>query len=77
MVPGHGPATNGEKKAKQRFRILYGYLENLYEQLCEAKAGRKSPGLVTEYMTGGAYASAGIVKIAKIQRADPEEMLQS
>ncbi len=77
MVPGHGPATNGEKEAKQRFRILYGYLEDLYEQLCEAKAGQKSPGLVTEHMTSGAYASAGKVKIANIQRADPEEMLQS
>ena len=65
VVPGHGPVGEGEREGKKYFRKLYSYLEDLYEQLCEAKAGRKTPEQVASHMTSGAYASLGKVRMVK------------
>lgn len=65
VVPGHGPVVQGEREGKEAVRKLYGYLEDFYEQVGEAKVGRKTPKQVASHMTSGAYASLGKVRMVK------------
>ena len=65
VVPGHGPAVEGENKGKEYFKKLYDYLEDFYGQVSEAKAGRKSPDEVAKHMLSGVYAALGKTRMVK------------
>ncbi len=65
LVPGHGPIVKGEKEGKEAFKKLYHYLEDFYQQLQEAKAGRKTAEEVATHMASGAYASLGKTRMIK------------
>jgi len=66
LVPGHGPAVEGEKSGRAYFKKMYDYLEDFYGHLMEVKAGRKSAEEVAEHMMSGSYASLG--KTRMVQR---------
>ncbi|MGN6719059.1 MAG: hypothetical protein ACTHLX_16890, partial [Candidatus Binatia bacterium] len=66
LVPGHGPAVDGEQSGRTYFKKMYDYLEDFYGHLQEIKAGRESSDLVAQHMVSGAYASLG--KIRMVQR---------
>lgn len=66
LVPGHGPAVEGEKSGRAYFKKMYDYLEDFYGNLQEIKSGRKTTDEVAEHMLGGAYASFG--KTRMVQR---------
>jgi glyoxylase-like metal-dependent hydrolase (beta-lactamase superfamily II) len=59
LVPGHGPAVEGEEAGRGYFRKMYNYLEDFYGKLQDVKFGRKSPDEVAAQMRAGAYASLG------------------
>ena len=42
LVPGHGPAVEGEQAGRSYFKKMHDYLEDFYGNLEEIKAGRKS-----------------------------------
>ncbi len=66
LVPGHGPAVNGEQAGRAYFKKMYDYLEDFYGHLQELKAGRENSGEVAQHMLSGAYAKLG--KIRMVQR---------
>lgn len=66
LVPGHGPAVEGEQAGRNYFKRMYDYLEDFYGHLQEIKAGRASTEEVAKHMLGGAYASFG--KTRMVQR---------
>ena len=66
LVPGHGPAVEGEQAARTYFKKMYDYLEDFYGNLQEIKAGRKSAEEIAAHMMRGAYASLG--KTRMVQR---------
>jgi cyclase len=66
LVPGHGPAVEGEQAGRAYFKKMYDYLEDFYGNLQEIKAGRKSAEEIAAHMTRGAYASLG--KTRMVQR---------
>ena len=66
LVPGHGPAVEGEKAGRAYFKKMHDYLEDFHGNLQEIKAGRKSFEEVAQYMSSGAYASLG--KTRMVQR---------
>lgn len=66
LVPGHGPAVDGEQAGCAYFKKMHDYLEDFYGNLQEIKAGRKTAEEVTGHMLGGAYASLG--KTRMVQR---------
>ena len=66
LVPGHGPAVEGEQGGRAYFKKMYDYLEDFYGNLQEIKAGRKAAEEVAAHMMGGAYASLG--KTRMVQR---------
>lgn len=59
LVPGHGPAVEGEQTGQQYFKRMYDYLEDFNGKLQEIKSGRKSPEEVTKHMLEGDYATLG------------------
>lgn len=59
LVPGHGPAVEGEQAGRSYFKRMYDYLEDFYGNLEQVKAGRKSREEVARHMLGGGYASLG------------------
>jgi glyoxylase-like metal-dependent hydrolase (beta-lactamase superfamily II) len=59
LVPGHGPAVEGEQAGRAYFRKMYDYLEDFYENLEEVKTGRKDRDEVARHMLSGAYAKLG------------------
>lgn len=66
LVPGHGPAVEGEQTGRAYFKKMYDYLEDFYGNLQEIKAGRKSAEEIAAHMMRGAYASLG--KSRMVQR---------
>jgi glyoxylase-like metal-dependent hydrolase (beta-lactamase superfamily II) len=66
LVPGHGPAVDGEQQGQASFKRMYDYLEDFHGRLLEIKSGRKSVEEVANYMQSGAYASLG--KTRMVQR---------
>lgn len=66
LVPGHGPAIDGEQTGRTYFKKMYDYLEDFYGHLQEIKAGRENSDLVAQHMVSGAYASLG--KTRMVQR---------
>jgi cyclase len=66
LIPGHGPAVEGEKAGRAYFKRMYDYLEDFHAHLLEIKSGRKSAAEVADYMLSGAYASLG--KTRMVQR---------
>lgn len=66
LVPGHGPAVQGEQAGRAYFKRMYDYLEEFYGRLQEVKSGRQSADEVARHMLGGAWASFG--KTRMVQR---------
>jgi cyclase len=66
LVPGHGPAVEGEQAGLAYFKKMYDYLEDFYGNLQEIKAGRKSAEEIAAHMMGGVYAALG--KTRMVQR---------
>jgi glyoxylase-like metal-dependent hydrolase (beta-lactamase superfamily II) len=66
LVPGHGPAVDGQQAGRAYFKKMHDYLEDFYGHLQEIKAGRKSSDEVAAHMLGGAYTSLG--KTRMVQR---------
>lgn len=66
LVPGHGPAVEGEQAGQAYFKKMYDYLEDFYGNLQDIKAGRKSAEEIAAHMTRGAYAALG--KTRMVQR---------
>jgi len=65
LVPGHGPAVEGEKEGRAYFKKMYDYLEDFYGQVTEVKAGRKSAEEVAKHMTSGPYESLGKTRMVE------------
>ena len=66
LVPGHGPAVDGEQAGRDYFKKMYDYLEDFYGHLQEIKAGRANIEEVAQYMLSGNYARLG--KTRMVQR---------
>jgi cyclase len=66
LVPGHGPAVEGEQAGRAYFKKMYDYLEDFYGNLQEIKAGRKNAEEIAAHMMRGDYASLG--KTRMVQR---------
>ena len=66
LVPGHGPAVDGEQAGCAYFKRMHDYLEDFYGNLQEIKAGHKTADEVAGHMLGGVYASLG--KTRMVQR---------
>ena len=66
LVPGHGPAVEGEKAGRAYFKKMYDYLEDFYGHAVEVKAGRESSEEAAKHMMSGAYAS--LAKTRMVQR---------
>lgn len=65
LVPGHGPAVEGERSGRDSFKRLYDYLEDFHGHLQEVKSGRKNAEELVEHMTGGAYRSLGKTRMIR------------
>ena len=59
LLPGHGPAVDGEQAGRAYFKKMYDYLEDFYGRMVEVKAGRQNAEDVARHMLSGAYASFG------------------
>lgn len=66
LIPGHGPAVEGETAGRAYFKKMYDYLEDFYAQVVDVKAGRKSAEEVARHMQSGAYETLG--KTRMVQR---------
>jgi len=66
LVPGHGPAVEGEKAGREYFKKMYDYLEDFHGRLLEIKSGRKGADEVAAHMMSGAYSVLG--KTRMVQR---------
>jgi glyoxylase-like metal-dependent hydrolase (beta-lactamase superfamily II) len=66
LVPGHGPAVDGEEQGRAYFRRMYDYLEDFHGSLLEIKSGRKSAAEVADHMLSGDYSRLG--KTRMVQR---------
>ena len=66
LLPGHGPAVEGEQAGRAYFKRMYDYLEDFHGRMVEVKAGRQKAQDVAQHMLGGAYASFG--KTRMVQR---------
>jgi glyoxylase-like metal-dependent hydrolase (beta-lactamase superfamily II) len=65
LVPGHGPAVNGERAGQTYFKRMYDYLEDFYANLQEIKSGRKTKEEVAEHMLRDSYASLGKTRMVE------------
>lgn len=65
LVPGHGPAVEGEQAGRTYFKKMHDYLEDFYGNLQEIKSGRKSRDKVAQHMLGGAYAGLGKTRMVE------------
>lgn len=66
LIPGHGPAVEGEQNGRAYFKRMYDYLEDFHGRLLEIESGRKSADEVAAYMQRGSY--AGLGKTRMVQR---------
>lgn len=65
LVPGHGPAVEGEQTGREYFKRMYDYLEDFHERLLEIKSGRQSADEVADHMLSGNYASLGKTRMVR------------
>lgn len=65
LVPGHGPAVEGEQAGRTYFRKMHDYLEDFYGNLEQIKSGRKSRDEVATHMLSGAYAGLGKTRMVE------------
>jgi len=65
LVPGHGPAIDGEQNGLTYFRRMRDYLQDFHSQLEEIKSGRKSKEEVARNMQSGAYAELGKTRMVE------------
>ena len=65
LIPGHGPAVEGEKAGREYFTRMYDYLEDFHGHLREIESGCKSADEVAAYMVSGAYASLGKTRMVE------------
>jgi cyclase len=65
LVPGHGPAVQGEQAGRDYFKRMHDYLEDFYGHVQEIKSGRKSAEEVAAHMLSGAYSSLGKTRMVK------------
>jgi glyoxylase-like metal-dependent hydrolase (beta-lactamase superfamily II) len=65
LVPGHGPAVQGEEAGRAYFEKMYAYLEDFYGHVQEIKSGRKSAEEVAAHMVSGIYSSLGKTRMVK------------
>src|SRR5512139_4099412 len=65
LIPGHGPAVDGEESGRAYFKRMRDYLEDFYGQLQEIKAGRKSREEIIQRMQSGAYANLGKTRMVE------------
>jgi len=66
LLPGHGPAVEGEQAGKAYFKKMYDYLEDFHGRMVEVKAGNQNAEDVARHMLSGTYASFG--KTRMVQR---------
>lgn len=59
LLPGHGPAVEGEQAGRAYFKKMYDYLEDFHDRMIEVKAGRQNAQDVAQHMLTGAYTSFG------------------
>ena len=65
LVPGHGPAVEGEQTGREYFKRMYDYLEDFHERLLEIKSGRRGVDEVADHMLSGNYASLGKTRMVR------------
>jgi glyoxylase-like metal-dependent hydrolase (beta-lactamase superfamily II) len=65
LVPGHGPAVDGEQNGRGYFKSMYDYLEDFYGHMQEVKSGKRSPDDVASHMLSGPYASLGKTRMVE------------
>jgi cyclase len=65
LVPGHGPAVDGEQSGKAYFKKMHDYLEDFYGNIQEIKSGRKSKEEIIKHMQSGAYAALGKTRMVE------------
>jgi len=65
LIPGHGPAVDGEHAGRAYFKRMHDYLEDFYGHLMEIDSGRKSRAEVMQHMQGGVYASLGKTRMVE------------
>jgi glyoxylase-like metal-dependent hydrolase (beta-lactamase superfamily II) len=65
LVPGHGPAVEGEEAGQNYFRRMYDYLEDFHGNLQEIKSGQKSRDEVAKHMLSGAYGTLGKTRMVE------------
>ncbi|HEX5607804.1 MAG TPA: MBL fold metallo-hydrolase [Candidatus Binatia bacterium] len=65
LVPGHGPAVDGEQTGRAYFKQMYDYLEDFYGHLQELEAGRESSDHVAQHMLSGADAKLGKTRMVE------------
>jgi glyoxylase-like metal-dependent hydrolase (beta-lactamase superfamily II) len=65
LLPGHGPAVEGQQAGQAYFKKMHDYLEDFYGKLQEIRSGRKNAREVAEYMKTGAYTSLGKTRMVE------------
>jgi glyoxylase-like metal-dependent hydrolase (beta-lactamase superfamily II) len=65
LVPGHGPAVEGERAGRASFKKMHDYLEDFYGNLQEIKSGRKTKEEVAEHMLRDSYAALGKTRMVE------------
>ena len=65
LVPGHGPAVDGEQAGRGYFQKMHDYLEDFYGNLEEIRSGRKSREDVAQHMLAGNYAGLGKTRMVE------------
>jgi glyoxylase-like metal-dependent hydrolase (beta-lactamase superfamily II) len=65
LVPGHGPAVEGEQAGRSYFKKMHDYLEDFYGNLEEIKSGRKSRDEVAKHMLSGSYTGLGKTRMVE------------
>jgi cyclase len=65
LVPGHGPAVDGEQAGRGYFQKMHDYLEDFYGNLEKIRSGRKSREDVAQHMLAGNYAGLGKTRMVE------------
>lgn len=65
LIPGHGPAVDGERSGRAYFKRMHDYLEDFHGHLVEIDSGRKSRQEVARHMQSGAYAELGKTRMVE------------
>ena len=65
LVPGHGPAVDGEQAGRAYFKKMHDYLEDFYGHLQEIKSGRKSSDEVANTCSAAPTPSLGKTRMVE------------